>query len=295
MSHLTGESLKIIMIILMGWSCFSFADVVLKYIAQSYNPSLIAVVGCSVSVIILSALIFFKHGWAGFKWHNPLLCFMRMTVSGFISFSIVTALSKIPLTDMYSITFSSPFIGVIMAYLILKEHVGWHRWLCVVIGFLGVLIVVGPQFENLNNGLLFALCAAFLMGVNNTIIRKIGRQENTLNLSLLAFVGMVLVNGFFAWDDLHLVTPQNTILFSINGLLVLTAILLTTYGISHAKSVASIAPFLYVQAIWGVIFGYFLFDDTPTITTILGLMIVVAAGLYMIYRENQLKRMNSEV
>jgi len=290
MSHLKGESLKIIAIILLGWTAFAFADAFTKHLSISYNPSLIATVGSAVNVLILSIVIMKRNGLQGFKWHNPKLCALRLICSGFISYGIVQALSKIPIADMYGITFSSPFIGVIMAYLLLKEQVGWHRWLAVIIGFFGVLIVVGPQFDNINNGLLFAAFATLFMGVNNTIIRKIGQQENTLNLSMLAFMGMSLVNLYFSWDDLNAIDIKSVLLFSSNGFLVLGGVCLTTFGIAHAKSAASIAPFLYVQAIWGVIFGYIFFKNVPTVTTFIGLTTVIGAGLYMIYRENQLRK-----
>ncbi len=288
MSRLKGESLKIIAIIMIGWTCFAFADAFIKHLSASYNPSLIAAYGAGINVIILSIVIIYLYGLKGFKWNNPLWCFIRLISSGIISCCVVQALSRMPIADMYGIVFSSPFIGVILAYLLLKEQVGWHRWVSIAIGFLGVLIIIGPQFEHVNMGILFAMFAALFMGVNNTIIRKIGKQENTVNLSLLAFIGQTLVNTYVAWDDIDTITINNALLFSGQGFLILAGVLLTTYGISHAKNAASIAPFLYVQAIWGVVFGYIFFDDIPTAATILGLIIVVGAGLYMIYREKQL-------
>ncbi len=284
-----GESLKVIAIIMIGWTFFSCADVSLKYLSASYNPSYVAALGSMVNIAILSGIIMYRKGLSGFKWHNPKLCLLRLISSGFISYGIVQALSKIPIADVYGITFTSPFIGVIMAYLLLKEHVGWHRWLCVVIGFVGVTVLVGPQFDRINDGIFFAIFATFCMGINNTIIRKIGKQEYTPNLTLLAFIGMFTFNLYFARHDIVPLEIKELSFFVTNGLLVLIGVFLTTYSIGKAQSAASIAPFLYIQAIWGVVFGYIFFKDIPTLATMAGLMIVVSAGLYMIYRERKIK------
>jgi drug/metabolite transporter (DMT)-like permease len=287
---LEGESLKIILISLLGWTCFSTGDVITKDLASNYNPSMVAVIGAIFSIPLLITWIFFQRGVDGFKTKKWRLFVMRAVVTGLTAFCMVNALSHMPLADLYGITFSAPFLTVILAVLLLNESVGWHRWLAIIIGFMGVLVVVGPQYEQLNTGILFAVCAVVVMALGTIIIRKIGNQEYIPLLILYAYIGVIVINLPLVWVDFAIPPMPDLWLFLANGLLILSGISLTTYSFSHAQSTASVAPFLYIQAIWGVVFGYFFFDDVPTIATIIGLTIVIGAGLYMMYRENQLRK-----
>ena len=287
---LKGESPKIIALILLGWTLFSFADANTKNLAETFNPSFLTAFVAGFNAIIVAVIIAVKEGPSGFKWHSPKLCFARIVCTGFISLGVVQSLARIPIADMYGITFTSPFLSVVFAYFLLKEQVGWHRWLCVILGFTGVFILVGPQFKDFNSGLLYATFAMIFMALNTIVLRKAGKCESTLNLVLLAFIGMFCINFYFAWGDFVWLDLQQSSLFILNALLVLAAISLTTYSLSHANNTASVAPFLYVQAIWGVLFGLFFFNNVPTATTYAGLAIVISAGLYMMYRERLLNK-----
>ena len=102
---------------------------------------------------------------------------------------------------------------------------------------------------------------------------------------------MLMINTPIALPDiLEIGLPPfpNLVYLFANALFVLLGVICVSYGLAQAQSTASVAPFVYTQVIWGVVFGYIFFDDIPTTATIIGLLIVVGAGLYMIYREKQL-------
>lgn len=293
-SPLKGESLKIILLITLGWTCFSGADAITKYLALSYNPSVIITLGAIVNVIVIALWILWDKGLKGFLTPQWKLFALRALLTGMTSFGIVNALSLIPIADMYGITFSSPFFTVVMAALLLKEHVGWHRWAAVIIGFIGVLILVGPQYGEINTGLTYAIMATFSIALGTIILRKIGTKNVYMPLLVFySYVGMLTVNLPIALPVLQIIPTPDLYYILVNAALLLTAVSLTTYSLSHSQSTASVAPFIYIQAIWGVVFGYIFFDDLPTVATIFGLFIVVGAGLYMIYRERQLNKMTA--
>ncbi len=288
--HLTGESFKIIIIMLIGWTSFAFGDVMSKFLTQSYPPSLVVTYSAIVGITILGSYIYAQKGISGFKWHQPKYCAMRMILSGLISLSVVMALSYIPIADMYGITFSAPFFTVLLTFYFLKEQVGLHRWLSVIVGFVGVLILLGPQFDDFNIGLLYAFIGMICMSANGVLIRKIGHGEYMPNFILISVLGHFFVSLIFSAKHIFLPSPIEFLEFIFYGLLILGGISLTTYAFTHAKNMASIAPLVYVQVIWGVLCGYFIFNDLPTLTTWIGLTIVVSAGLYMIHKENKLRR-----
>jgi len=216
---------------------------------------------------------------------------LRGFLTGNISFFIVSAFSHIPMADVYGVTFSVPFIAVIFAFFFLKESVGWHRWLAVIIGFVGVTVVIGPNFDVNGTGFYYALGAAALMGGSVITMRMIGKGEYMPLVYLYNFGGMLIINTLIGWDVISqfpMPDMKHLPVIIANALLILAAIGMTTYALAHAQSTASVAPLLYSQALWGVLLGYFLFSDIPNVSTIIGLSIVVGSGLYMIHRERQL-------
>lgn len=290
MSQLSGEKLKIILIILLGWSCFSFADMTSKFLTQTYSPSFIIAFNALMVIPGLCTWIITLKGWKGFLSPNWKWLIARAICIGIVSTSVVNAFKHAPIADVYGLTFSAPFIAVCMAYFLLKESVGWHRWLAVITGFLGVIVLVGPQYDTLSVGVMFAAIAAIAIATGTIVIRKIGNAEYLPLFILYPFVGMAVINIPLSYQEFHI--PESTYLwnFVFNTLCVFGGVMFTTFGIAHAKSTASVAPFVYVQLIWGVIFGYFIFNDIPTLPTIAGLSLIVGAGLFMIYREKQLSK-----
>lgn len=287
---LKGESLKIIFIIILGWSSFAFADTTSKSLTQDFQPSFIILFNAFICIPLLCAWIYFQKGWKGFLSPRWKWLIARGLCIGFTSFGVVNAFAHIPLADAYGITFSAPFIAVCLAYLLLKEQVGLHRWLSVIIGFIGVLILVGPKFETMNIGILYAAIGALAIALGTIVIRKIGKNEYLPLFLLYPFIGMVFVNLPVAYNQITLPDIHYIGWFLANTAFVFMGVLCTTYGIANAKATATVAPFVYIQIVWGVVFGYFIFKDIPTLTTTIGLTLVVGAGIYMINRERQLNK-----
>ena len=287
-----GESLSIILIILFGWTCFACADATSKHLTQSYNPSFIITVGALWNSALTIGWILYRRGIAGFKSKNYKLLAARALSIGLVSFTIVNAFALIPIADVYGVTFASPFVTVALAAYLLKEDVGLHRWLAISIGFIGVIILVGPQFQTINIGLVYAIAACFALGISTIFLRIIGKSEYMPLLFLCSFVGMIVVN--FPLSLPHFVMPpfKDAAIIFANAAFVYGGVLGTAWGYAHAKNTAAVAPFIYTQVIWGVLFGYMFFDNIPTLTTFIGLFIVVSAGMYMIWRERQLRKVS---
>ncbi len=212
----------------------------------------------------------------------------RGVLIGIVAFGVSNALSFIPIADVYGIMFSVPFLSVALSVLLLKEYVGRHRWLSIIIGFIGVLILVGPQYEALNIGLFYTSIAAISGAFSILVLRKIGKKHYMPLLILYSYLGVAAVNIPMALPDLVIPSAHSLYFFFAGSVLLLLGTCATTYGLAHARSTASVAPFIYIQAIWGVILGYIFFGDLPTPPTLIGLIIIIGAGIYMLYNEKQL-------
>jgi drug/metabolite transporter (DMT)-like permease len=179
---------------------------------------------------------------------------------------------------------------VILSALVLKEPVGRHRWSAVAIGFAGVMVVMRPHGEALPPvGLAVAIIGALGVGAVTITLRQIGRTEATPTIVLwftcLSLLGAGLLMPFFARAHEGRVWLILLAIGSFGGL----GQLLMTASLRFAE-VPVIVPFDYVQLLLAVVLGWLLFADRPPASTWAGAAIIVASGLYTVYREHRLGR-----
>jgi len=201
-----------------------------------------------------------------------------------------SALAYLPLAEATTLSFAAPLFAVMLSALVLGEKVGRHRWSAVGLGFLGVLLVMRPEGSHLPAaGLLLAALAAFGVGVTTITIRQIGRTEGTqttvLWFSLLALPAVGALMPFYGgghdWREW-------LILFALGSFGGIAQLLLTA-SLRYAP-VAVVVPFDYTQLLWAVLLGWVVFADVPAPTTWAGAAIIIASGLYTLYREHRLGR-----
>lgn len=217
-----------------------------------------------------------------------------ISVAGmFLNFA---ALARLPIVDVTTITFASPLITVALSAWILKERVRVYRWSAVGVGFIGVIVMLWPhldvsRYTAANSaatlGALFAMASAFTNAGSVVQTRRLTDTETTssivLYFSLFCALGGLLTLPF-GW-----IIPSWPQLAALIGLGVfggLSHILLTE---SYRYAPASlVAPLDYTALLWAFILGYWLFGELPTTTVFVGAAIVVASGLFVIWRERQL-------
>ena len=201
-----------------------------------------------------------------------------------------TALSYLPLAEATTIGFVAPLFAVMLSALVLRERVRRHRWSAVAVGFLGVLIVMRPEGSDLPAlGLTLALLSAFGVACVTITIRQIGLTEHPQTTVLWFTASSMLVAGavmpFYA--QAHAPTTWGILLalgfFGGMGQLLLTASL-------RYAPVAVVAPFDYTQLLWAVLLGWLLWDTHAPASTWAGAAVIIASGLYTIYREHRLGR-----
>jgi drug/metabolite transporter (DMT)-like permease len=201
-----------------------------------------------------------------------------------------SALRYLPLAESTTIGFAAPLFAVILSALVLGERVGRHRWSAVVIGFVGVLVVMRPDASDLAaTGLLLAILAAFGVGVTTITIRQIGRTEGTqttvLWFSALSMIALGALMPFHARGH----SLETWLVLAALGLFGGLAQLLLTASLRYAP-VPVVVPFDYTQLLWAVLLGWLIFADAPPATTWIGAAVIVASGLYTLYREHRLGR-----
>ena len=212
-------------------------------------------------------------------------------------YSNFAALTRLPLADVTAIQFASPLITVGLAALILKERVRIYRWSAVFVGFLGVLIMLVPHLDPAHYtslasaaavGAMLTVLSAFINAGTVIQTRRLTRTETTPSI-VFYFSLICTIAGAatlpFAWHTPNLF--ELAILVTLGILGGLAHIFLTeSYRFAPASV---IAPFDYTSMLWALLLGYWMFGEVPTALVFVGAAIVIAAGLFVLWRERTQK------
>jgi drug/metabolite transporter (DMT)-like permease len=209
------------------------------------------------------------------------LMLISTTVFNFFAFRYLQ------LDEALAILFSTPFLVAILAGPILGEWVGWRRWCAIGIGFIGVLVVIRPGLGGMQWAALLSVAAAVLYAGYSIATRMVMRHdsaETTLFCANLVGAVIMLLVLPLVWT-----TPPSfvdfVLLFGVGAFGSLGHFLLI---LAHHRAPASVlSPFIYTQIVWAVTFGWLVFADIPNRWTLAGAGIVIASGLYLLYRERK--------
>ncbi|WP_343210913.1 DMT family transporter [Ancylobacter lacus] len=195
------------------------------------------------------------------------------------------ALQYLQLDQTISITFSMPFFVALLAGPILGEWIGVRRWLAIMVGFSGVLLVVRPGVADIHPAILASLASALCYALYNVTTRLLAATDSTATTMFYSSslgAGLTSLALPWVWS-----APEGA---AVLGNLALTGL----YGgighlllvLAHRRAPAAVlAPFLYTEIIWMVLAGWVIFGQTPTPWTLAGAGVVIASGLYLIARE----------
>jgi drug/metabolite transporter (DMT)-like permease len=207
------------------------------------------------------------------------------------------ALTQLPLPEAVTITYMTPLVIVVLSALVLHEVVRLYRWSAVAIGFIGVLIIAWPRLTLFSSGIgsaaaigtLAAIAGAAAGGVAQLLVRKLIRTERPATV-VLYFLGtsclISLVTLPFGWV---MPPPLEFLMLVGAGIAGGVAQIMLTESYRHAE-LSVVAPFEYSSLVLSIAIGFVFFGDVPTVFMLVGGVIVVGSGLFIIYREHQLGR-----
>ena len=261
-------------------------------VAQSYGVNVIEIVFYRQAIAILPvlALVIPSAGLASLKTRRPWLHASRTAVGTTGMILNFITISLLPLAETQALWFTTPLFATILSAIILRETVGIHRWSAVVLGFIGVLIVVQPQTGHLpvvgaTTGLTSALLTAFV----TILLRQLGRTEPALTTVFWFFtmsaIPLAVVMPWFAQSH----PPVVWMLLAAMGIVGGLGQVALTLSLQYAP-VSTVAPVDYASLIWSTLFGVWLFAEMPTAWTWIGAPIIVASGLYIVWRERKRMR-----
>ncbi|RJG44948.1 MULTISPECIES: DMT family transporter [unclassified Mesorhizobium] len=196
------------------------------------------------------------------------------------------ALQHLPIANVSAVLQALPLAVTMGAALFLGEGVGWRRWLAIVAGFTGVMVIVRPGFEGFNIFALSALISVAFCALRDLATRRLPPHVPSLLVSavtatVIMLCGAVLITPLGGW------TPMEYEYIALLGLAAVLVLVGYQFVIMSMRTgdISFIAPFRYTALLWAIVLGYLIFGDIPDIAMIVGAIIIVSSGLYTLYRE----------
>lgn len=291
MKNLSTKSQGIILVFI-GMSFVALADVCIKNASLTYDIFTIALYMNIFTGIAILPLVLINGGFKrvlstkSLKFHA--LRSLTM-LGGFLC--IIYSLSILPIATVYVISFTSPFIINIMAKIFLKEKISPYRWLAIILGFLGIIISIRPEIFPFGLMMIFVFIKPFLSATSTLLTKFINKKDHWLSYSLLLIIfqtPFLIVIVYFINGS---IIPENIDMgafgwLMLGGLLFSIELSVIPQAIQRIDA-STYGSLTYIVFPWGIFYGYFIFNDAPDRWTLLGAAIIIASGLFLIYREHK--------
>ena len=297
-----SNNIKGLILIIIGMLFMITQDVLIKYIIQDASLMQILVLRSGIGLILLCIYLIYSKQPIYFGTAHPYIAIFRASTFffGFTLFFI--SLSQITLAEATSLYFVSPFFITIYSYFILNIKIGLNRIFSIFVGFSGTLLIIKPEFNEINIYMLFPIIAAATYALSMTLAKKTSENDNlfqqTSHIYIGAFIGGSAISILLHNSDFNLsifsilsnpwalndVYKIGLILFiSTTGCIGIFC-LIAAYRVG-SPLVNSIAE--YVHLIFAIIIGITIFSEIPDINSFIGIFLIIASGIFVVFRENK--------
>jgi drug/metabolite transporter (DMT)-like permease len=283
-------------LVLTAFLCFTTIDTSAKWMTTHGLPTLeVVFVRYAVHFALIAGLILPRYGRVLLRSGNRRLELLRGLVLLGSTIANFFAIRHLPLTVTGSILFSVPLIVCAVSVPLLGEHVGWRRWMAILVGFGGVLLIIRPGSEGFSFYVVFSLvavtCYAFYIISNRMLAGVDAASTQQFYSALIATVCIApFAFGKWMWPQ----EPSSWLAFAAIG--VAGAVGHQIYTIAHRFAPAStLAPFIYAQIIYLTASSWLIFGQPPDVWIFAGAPLVIGSGLYIWLRERQIARTQAAV
>jgi drug/metabolite transporter (DMT)-like permease len=222
--------------------------------------------------------------------YNKRLVLLRVGAEVCATIAFLIALKHMPLANVTAILQALPLAITMAAALFLSEPVGWRRWIAILIGFIGVLIIVRPGVNDFNIYSLSAVVALILITVREVFTRKLTSKVPTITVALATVIGIGVFSGIMMiGTEWHPVNASSWPLILGAGVAVLIGTFLSVMAMQTGE-ISFVSTFRYTAMLVAIGVGILIFDDWPDQLTLIGTVTIVVTGVYSFYRERGLNR-----
>jgi drug/metabolite transporter (DMT)-like permease len=281
--HSATSALAGMGLMLAGTALFSVNDALGKWLVASYSVGELLLVR-SVAALILLAPLVLRAGLAAFTTApRPVLQIARVVLSTVEVAMFFWAVSYLPLADTVTFYLAAPIYVTALSVILLGEEVGWRRWTAVVVGFAGVILAMRPSAATFTLPALIALAGSMVFALLMVTTRQLRETSNTVLVA--GQVGGTFLFGVMAAPPVWITPPPRDLaLLALFGVFAFLALACINRSLTLAPA-SMVVPYQYTIIIWATVLGYIVFGDLPDAFTLSGAAIIIAAGLYIFWRE----------
>ena len=268
---------------------FTFNDMLVKAVGGMMPLSQILTLRGLVTSILIYVL---ARRLGALRWKLPRrdwgLIAARCLAEVSATYLFLTALMVTPLANLTAILQSLPLTITLGAAVFFGEPVGWRRMAAILVGFCVILLIIRPDVDGFGEGTLYALAAVVAITVRDLLTRRMSTEVPSILVTLMASLAVLLFAGLastqVSWEPVSV----NGLAAVVGAALFIVVGYLCSVMTMRVGDVAFISPFRYTGLLWALLLGWLVFGDWPDALTLLGAVIVVATGLFTLYRERKL-------
>ena len=298
---------KGIVLVVIGMVLFSVQDALIKNL--STHASLIQIFVCRgvIGMVILSIFLRLTNRKLSIKSNNSKIAITRGLLFPFAFLCFYLAIAAMPIAEASALFFVSPFFMTILSKIILKNKVGIHRLVAIMVGFVGIIFIIKPEFANFNWVMILPIVCAFAYSLSMILTIYTKDSDTTYQQTSHVYLGSIavgtivyLVFGNFnehysdnpslsyllrAWDFTDFTILFKILIISFIGTIGILC-LINAYRIGLPSVVS---PFEYTMIINALLIGYFIFHEQPDYYSIIGMTLIILSGIYIFFRERPRK------
>ena len=267
---------------------FSLMDVIVKW-SDDYPVGQVLFFRGFFGIIPILFLIPKDRYIDFYKTTRPMLHLKRCLAGLIALVAIFIALRNLPLATVVSISFAAPIFTTIFSIFMLNEKVGFYRWLAVIVGFVGIVIISEPGFSSLNFYYIYPIIFCLGLSYVAIAIRKLSSTEPVWLISFFFSFSIMILSFFSFYQNWILPSFIDLFLLAMIGILGGLANLWLSQSYKFSE-VSLVTPLKYLALIFAIIFGYFIWDEIPTLKTLSGAALVILSSFIIFRREMILKK-----
>jgi len=279
-----SQGLTGILLICVGAACLSINDAIAKALTANYSPLQILFLRNLIALPIALLVAWGMGGPGALRSHRPAAHLLRGLLWIGAAYMFFTSLMHLPLAEATALVFVAPLFITALSALFLAEAVGWRRWLAVIVGFIGVLIVIRPGSAAFQPVALLPVATAFLFALMMLSARWVDRRESVWTLLLYLTGTGTLLSGLLAPFFWSPVRTEDLWLFVGIALFGTAGVTLITQAFRIAPA-ALVAPFDYSALLWATALGWLIWNEVPDPATYVGAAVIIASGVFIILRK----------
>lgn len=282
----TDTNVRGIFLMLMSMGAFAIADTLVKVSTSMISPAQIMFYLLGGALIIFGIMATMqKDRLLDIRAFSPILLLRYFTeIAGMVG--MVMALANVPISVVGAITQASPMLATVGAALFLKERVGWRRWCSIIIGFMGVLLIVQPGAITFDVAVLWAILAMVALSIRDLTTRLIPKDIASASLATYTMAAATPVTIAWVLFNGESLVPENINWFVTVPMVVIGAMgYMLLIAALRTAEVSVVMPFRYSRIIYLLILGVLVFDEKPGVLMLIGALLIIASGTYMMWRE----------